>query len=209
MSNHDAFGRLRQIASSNVHVPTQERCELCGAAIGDEHAHLFDKQTRRIVCGCRACSLLFGENSGGRYGAIPARVRLLAGSSFGGAEWNALGIPINMAFFCRTESTVSAFYPSPAGATQCLLDLSAWHEIAARNPELENLQPHVEALLVNRITDPPESFIVPIDRCYRLVGLIRGKWRGFSGGGDMWQSIGEFFLTLRKEAGQTERIVRC
>jgi hypothetical protein len=42
-----------------------------------------------------------------------------------------------------------------------------------------------------------EYFVVPIDVCYRLVGLIRIHWRGLSGGTEVWQEIGKFFTELR------------
>ena len=42
---------------------------------------------------------------------------------------------------------------------------------------LKNMEPDVEALLVNRIGHArawtSEYFLVPIDQCYKLVGLIR------------------------------------
>jgi hypothetical protein len=41
---------------------------------------------------------------------------------------------------------------------------------------------------------------VPIDACYRLVGLIRLHWKGLSGGNEVWQEIGSFFAGLRSQA---------
>ncbi len=32
----------------------------------------------------------------------------------------------------------------------------------------------------------PESYILPIDECFRLVGLIRLHWKGLSGGTEVW-----------------------
>ena len=59
------------------------------------------------------------------------------------------------------------------------------------------MEPDVEALLVNRVTKEHEYYLAPIDQCYKLVGLIRSKWRGFSGGTDVWRAIGEFFISLK------------
>jgi len=97
---------------------------------------------------------------------------------------------------------VRAMYPSPACATESLLDLAAWEEIAAQNVALRRMQPDVEALLVNRIgTDRnpagAEYFLVPIDLCYRLVGTIRMHWHGLSGGAKVWEEINHFFEELR------------
>ena len=36
-----------------------------------------------------------------------------------------------------------------------------------------SLESDAEALIVNRIAEPPEYAIAPIDECYRLVGLIK------------------------------------
>jgi hypothetical protein len=93
-------------------------------------------------------------------------------------------------------------YPSPAGATESLLPLEAWSSIVQANPALNHLEPDVEALLVNRVgqsrgSAAAEYYIVPIDTCYKLVGLIRLHWRGLSGGTEVWQEISNFFAELR------------
>jgi Family of unknown function (DUF5947) len=62
---------------------------------------------------------------------------------------------------------------------------------------LRDLQPDVEALLVNRTKGCREYYRVPIDRCYLLVGLIRTHWRGLSGGSEAWDAIDGFFARLR------------
>ena len=59
------------------------------------------------------------------------------------------------------------------GATESLLELDAWRELEAANPVLATLEPDVEALLVNRARGARRHWIVPIDDCYALVGLIR------------------------------------
>ncbi len=76
---------------------------------------------------------------------------------------------------------VVAFYPSPAGATESELDLDAWEALVARNPVLEQLEPDAEALVVNRLSEPHQYAIAPIDDCYALVGLIKSRWEGISG----------------------------
>jgi hypothetical protein len=59
----------------------------------------------------------------------------------------------------------------------------------------------VEALIV-RMPDrtsgpgPPASFLVPIDRCYELVGALRLVWRGFDGGQDARTLLDGFFAEL-------------
>jgi hypothetical protein len=99
---------------------------------------------------------------------------------------------------------------------------------------LAELEPDVEALLVNRTglvsrretqegldrsvqTDERakparpddgtasgasvhEHWLVPVDRCYALVGLIKTRWKGLAGGQEVWEELGEFFEGLRREA---------
>ncbi len=98
-----------------------------------------------------------------------------------------------------------ALYPSPAGAVESLLSLDAWNEIVQENAILSQLQPDIEALLVNRVGhahewSAAEYFIAPIDECYKLVGLIRANWKGLSGGAEVWAEIGRFFSALRAQA---------
>lgn len=117
-------------------------------------------------------------------------------------------LPINLAFFFRDSAAerVIAMYPSPAGATESLLNLESWAEITSHNPKLRALQDDVEALLVNRMGAANDYFIVPIDECYRLVGLIRRHWRGLSGGTEVCKEMREFFAKLRSRCGQLETL---
>ncbi len=60
---------------------------------------------------------------------------------------------------------------------------------------LNQFEPDVEALLVNRLSSP-RYYRAPIDQCFRLVGIIRTHWRGLSGGQEVWQEIDRFFGEL-------------
>jgi hypothetical protein len=145
---------------------------------------------------------LFGSQAAAHYRRIPRDVRMLADFVLTDAQWEALAIPINMAYFCLAGSSSSptVFYPSPAGATESLLAIDSWQEIVADNPAVRRMQPDVECLLVNRVTSPHRYFLTPIDECYRLVGMIRSKWRGFSGGTEVWKDIGIFFISLENRS---------
>jgi len=200
-----AFESLRQFARK----PRRrvEECELCSAELRSEHPHLIELTQRKLLCACDACALLFSGRAGTKYKRVPRDVRLLANFRMTDAEWEGLLIPINLAFFFQNSqhSRVSALYPSPAGATESLLPLETWSAIVQSNPALSELEPDVEALLVNRVghsreSAPAEYYIVPIDACYKLVGLIRIHWRGLSGGTEVWQEIGAFFAQLRAQA---------
>ncbi len=195
-----AFENLRRVSRSRN--PAAERCELCSAELAPLHCHLLAPQSRVVVCSCDACVVLFTMQQGQNYRRIPRLIRFLGGFVLSDAQWEALNIPINLAFFCRsgTPPRPTAFYPSPAGSVESLLDLESWNEITAKNLGLSKMEDEVEALLINRTTIPHSHYLVPIDECYRLVGLIRTQWRGFSGGKDMWQSIANFFVSLKERA---------
>ncbi|HZD32027.1 MAG TPA: DUF5947 family protein [Candidatus Angelobacter sp.] len=199
------FETLRRVARRPKE--RTEQCELCNVGLHSDHPHLIEVTKRKLLCACDACALLFSGQAGTKFKRVPRNVRLMADFQMTDAEWDGLLIPINLAFFCENslESRVSALYPSPAGATESLLPLEAWANIVQANPALNHLQSDVEALLVNRVghargVTPAEYYVVPIDACYRLVGLIRIHWRGLSGGTEVWQEIGKFFAGLRSQA---------
>ena len=62
---------------------------------------------------------------------------------------------------------------------------------------LASLEPDVEALVVNRIADPPQHAIVPIDRAYELVGVIKASWEGISGGAATERAVEGYFAALK------------
>ena len=103
-------------------------------------------------------------------------------------------------YFSTPAERVVAYYPSPMGAVESLLAMDTWREIEANNPVLATIEPDVEALLVNRACDARQHFLVPIDDCYRLVGLIRVNWKGLSGAHEVWQEIAAFFAHLQERA---------
>lgn len=175
-----------------------ERCDMCSIALGPGHPHLVEPATRRLVCACQACAILFSGAAETKYRRVPTDVRSLLNFAMTDAQWDGLMIPINMAFFFQSSATgkVIVLYPSPAGATESLLSLDSWEEIVKCNPVLRELQPDTEALLVNRVGKSSLYFIVPIDQCYRLVGLIRTKWKGLAGGTEVWDAINSFFVEL-------------
>jgi hypothetical protein len=181
-----------------------ERCELCAKPLEGEHPHLVDTVARRIVCSCGTCAMLFERQGTSRYRRIPRDIIQFEDfvMNDADADWNALGIPIGLAFFFFSSPAgkVIAMYPSPAGATEAVLSDPAWNEIAQRHPRLQQLQPDVEALLVNRLQAPAQSYIVPIDRCYELTGTIRKHWSGFSGGEELWQKVDQFFQRLDQQS---------
>jgi hypothetical protein len=186
-----------------------ERCELCGAAIAPAHRHLLDLAQRELMCSCQACSVLFASPaaSAGHYRLVPDRRLRIDDLELSDVAWAELRLPVEMAFFFRnsSEDRVQAFYPSPMGPTESLLGLEAWAGLERANPVLATLEPDVEALLVNRVRGARGHWIVPIDECYALVGLIRTRWRGFTGGEEVWQEIDGFFRELDAKSAPSRR----
>jgi Family of unknown function (DUF5947) len=195
-----AFAALRQFVRKP---PAVECCEMCSAALPAEHQHLIDPAARKLVCSCDACAILFSTQSATKYRRVPRRIRCLPEFRMTDAQWDGLMVPIEMAFFFKNGSTgkVTAFYPGPAGATESLLSLEAWRDIELENPALLAMQPDVEALLANRVGAAhgvaAQYYMVPIDECYKLVGLIRLHWHGLSGGTEVWREVGKFFSSLK------------
>lgn len=209
----DGFSALRQFARRQRPL---ERCELCGFGLRPDHPHLIELAQRKLVCTCEACAILF-SGQGVKFKRVPRRVLSLPKFHLTDAEWSGLMVPINMAFFFRSslEQRVVAMYPSPAGAMESLLALESWNDIAERNPILGSMESDVEALMVNRLGysrgySEPEYYLLPVDECYKLVGLIRMHWKGLSGGAEVWKELGHFFEALKTrstavgEAGNQE-----
>jgi hypothetical protein len=188
-----------------------EVCELCSRELAGVHQHLLDPVSRKLICACDACSILFSGQ--GKYKRVPRRVRYLADFQMTDSQWDGLMMPINMAFFFRStpQKRVIALYPSPAGATESLLSFDTWDEIEIQNPVLLEMEADVEALLVNRIGHSrgfagPEYYLLPIDECFKLVGLIRSRWQGLSGGAEVWAQIGQFFGDLKSRSPRAREI---
>ncbi len=185
-----------------------ERCDICRATIPDDHRHMLHLVERRIVCTCEACWALYSGEPEYR----PTGMRTIWLDEFECPEetWAAFQIPIGLAFFMRSTvtETVVAFYPSPAGATESELTLEAWDALVAGNPVLEQLESDAEALVVNRMSDPAQYAIVPIDQCYALVGLIKSRWEGISGGSAIEEAVPQFFTSIRRHAVNASEALR-
>ena len=194
---YDVLARIR--ANRTAPQPAGERCEMCSESIADEHQHVVNVEGRQLMCVCRGCYLLFTDTDAAlRYRAIPDRYLTVPDFALDRREWEALQIPVGLAFFFRNSALgrTVAFYPGPAGATESELDLTAWDNIRDADPRVDMLADDTEALIV-RVpeveTEAPECFLVPIDACYEFVGRLRMLWHGFDGGQQVRLFITEFF----------------
>jgi hypothetical protein len=205
----DILARIR--AGRAAPQPAGERCEMCAEAIADQHQHVVNLEGRQLMCVCRGCYLLFTDTQAElRYRAIPDRFLTFPQFALDRRAWEALQIPVGLAFFFynSTLGRTVAFYPGPAGATESELDLQAWNGIRAADPRVDATAPDTEALLVrvpDDQTDSPRAYLVPIDACYEFVGRLRMMWRGFDGGQDVRKYMAEFFAQLDERARVVDR----
>jgi hypothetical protein len=202
---------LARVRASRPAAGDQDRCEMCAADIGEQHQHVVDLVGRGLMCTCRPCYLLFtAESAELRYRAVPDRYRSLPDFALFAGQWDELEIPVGLAFFFTNsvQGRTVAFYPGPAGATESELPLGAWDRIVDANPAIGSLAPDVEALIVrmpDRSRSAAEAHLVPIDRCYELVGLLRTAWRGFDGGQEARALLDAFFADLTARGAPDRR----
>jgi hypothetical protein len=181
-----------------------ERCDLCAAALVEEHQHLLEPANRKISCACDACAVLFSGQADRRYRRVPRRIESWPQFVMDDLQWESLGVPISLAFFffSTPQQQIVAVYPSPGGATESTIPAEAWEPVAADNPALAKLEPDVEALLVNRMRGARAYYRVPIDECFKLVGVVRTNWRGLSGGAALWPEVDKFFHHLEARSAK-------
>jgi len=201
----ETIARLRRLGgrrSAAAVAALAERCDLCGTSLPDDHRHMLQTDERRILCVCEPCLAM----RAGEPGLRPTGIRTVPLDAFDLDDelWAAFAVPIGLAFFLRSSASgaVVALYPSPAGATESELPLEAWDELVARNPVLRTLETDIEVLVVNRLVPPPRFAIVPVDRCYELVGTIKATWTGISGGTAVEDAVTAFFDGLRPRGAQ-------
>lgn len=222
---YEVLARIR--ATKRPAQPVGERCEMCAEQIADDHQHVVNVAARQLMCTCRGCYLLFSDpHAKLRYRAVPERYLTFSDFTIDRCAWEALQIPVGLAFFFHNsdmDKTV-AFYPGPAGATESELDLDAWNTISGTDTRqldaplasaaLSMLADDVEALLVRvpdrdhadpEVNAAAECYLVPIDACYEFVGRLRMLWRGFDGGQEVREFVDEFFdrINARSKVANT------
>lgn len=203
------LGALARFARRSARrAPEEPRCDLCAVRIGERHRHVVDRQERRLACSCRACALLFTQPgaAGGRYQTVPERVRIDPDLDLSETGWEELDIPVHLAFFFWSSAAEGwvGFYPSPAGAVEAEISPASWDRALGQSPLSAGALPDVEAILCRgrrgRRSATFECFLVPIDVCYRLVGLVRRHWKGIDGGDEVRGEIEALFGELRSRA---------
>lgn len=181
--------------------PQLERCELCAVAVPEDHRHLVDTDKRALVCVCAPCAVLMEQpGAAGRFRTVPARYLTDPAHRLDESAWDALQIPVGVAFLFRNAALdrLVALYPSPAGATESELEPATWTEVLGGSRLAELLEPDVEALLLRRTDGHCQCHLVPIDICYELVGRMRLLWQGFDGGAEARAALEAFFADVAR-----------
>ena len=200
---------LRQLLMRPVSAAVEQRCDLCGEPLADDHRHLVDARARRLLCACGTClAAREGSASGADGGSwlrpVPTSDQHRPFLTIDADQWEALDIPVDLVFFFVNSAAgrAVACYPGPAGVTESVLSLDAWSSLVATNLWIESLAPDVEAVLVRRVNGAYSAVVVPIDRCYALAGLIRTAWSGMRGGDEVHRVIERFFSALVHTCGE-------
>jgi hypothetical protein len=177
------------------------RCEICRTALAGEHRHLVALDERELRCVCRPCGMLFDPAGagGGRLRSVPERY--LSGGPIGDLDWDRLQIPVLPVFLFENSDLgrVVACYPSPNGVTESMLDLDEWTALRDRHPLLGLPVPDVEAIFVARAA-AIEAYLVPIDVCFAVAGMVRLNWRGPDGGETVRRGMAELLADLRTKS---------
>ena len=175
-------------------------CNFCGRTLSPDHRHLVDLSLMKFMCTCEMCMVTLAESS--TYKPLPQRSLELINFNLSDALWSDFLIPVNMAFFVLSSARngAVAYYPAPTGATESKLKMEAWDKLVLLNPVLNDLAPDLEALLINRLDEQGQYYLVPIDSCYRLIGMIRVAWKGIFGGKEVNDIIRKFFIELKSKS---------
>ena len=190
----------RRAAAESVAV--QERCELCGAPIparapsparpGDARAALRVPPVQPAVRPRR-----------GRRRPLPAGARPAAAPGRLRARRRRLGRAATSPSTWRSSSTtpragrVVAFYPGPMGATESLLELRAWTRAGGAEPGAARAaSPTWRRCSSTGARGAPRSLAGPDRRVLFAGGPDPHRWRGFTGGREVWEKIGQFFEQL-------------
>lgn len=194
---------VRRASDSPRRPRDEERCDMCGETLFGEHRHVVDVRSNEFMCACQPCSLLFDRDAagGGHFRLVRDR-RVLVDADFDDPVWHRLGVPVGLAFFVPHGAgvDVQAVYPGPAGPTESTVEPGDWADLVSTQPDLADVEPDVEAVLVRRMRDVNECWVLPVDDCYRLVAVLRTHWQGFNGGDEVWDELAAFFDDLRAKA---------
>ena len=173
------------------------------SSLAEDHRHLLDLEERRIVCVCPNCwSMRSGDASSGRRLAHA----WLDDFELSDELWAAFQIPIGLAFFMRSRRPAgSSAVPEPGGRHRVRARPRAWDRARGGQPGARAARARRRGADRQPPARPAAYAIAPIDRCYRLVGIIKANWEGISGGARSRRRRRRFFDDLRAAARDERR----
>ena len=174
--------RLGTEAAANGSAGPEERCDVCGVEIPDEHEHLLHLGDRRILCVCATCWAQRSADPELR----PTGTRVVwldassSRTSSGPASRSRSGWPSSCAA------------PRWAGWWRCTRAPPAPPSPSSSSTPGTSSAPSIRSSTRSSRTprhssstaspSQPRYVIAPIDECYGLVGAIKVSWEGISGG---------------------------
>jgi hypothetical protein len=179
------------------------RCELCSAALDERHAHLFDPQSRQLSCACIACGLLFPAGSGAARAQrlhVEPRVVPLPDLQLSDQDWHMLDVPVRLVllFPSAQHERLFASYPNPQGSVDARLPIAAWHALVRAHPQLNGLEPELDALVLDGRSEPGAGCRVSIDIAHALLGRLRAPASGAGRKHAGWQAFEQALLRLQR-----------
>ncbi|OLZ11328.1 DUF5947 family protein [Sulfobacillus thermosulfidooxidans] len=179
----------------------EDVCEVCNRLIPQTgHRHLLRLQTGQVVCACQHCALLFDAPGQSQYQSIPTRIISLGRAMLDMEFWDRISSPVHLVGIVkRRGGQAEIFYPSPAGAVSGG-PISREFLTLPLQEALDTMSDEVEVLLFADLSGMTEGFLIPLDRFYELIGLLRLNWQGLSGGNDVSRRIRQFFDQLARQA---------
>ena len=157
--------------------PAVERCELCASPLREPHEHLLEPNTRQLLCACADCGVLFRAELAAKYRRVRPCATPLRDVQLDEEQWTALDVPVRLVFLVPSvvHERVFALYPNAIGFTEGVIPKLAWRALVNAYPMLERIEPEVQGLLVDGLSDRCQCYQLSIDTCHRVVRLIRGK----------------------------------
>ena len=206
--NRRSFALHRFIRTPETTRSTAQQCEMCAAPLAGVQRHLLDLAHHTFLSICTACAQAFGPRgvNAGLYRLIPTRHLALLDFQATDDLWTGPVKGICLLRNSETGSVLAVYLDSP-GVRESVFDRDRWQTLRTANPLLESLEPDVETLLLQRIGPAPSAYIVPIDTCVRLIGLLEDHRRKQVGKQEIWRAVGAFFVDLQASASPAVTIV--
>ena len=175
------FSAFRHLVRKRV---PEESCDLCSAPLDSKACPPSRRRATQVMCACTPCAVLFTDSMTRFRGISSADVRHLPDCCLTHEDLGGVGYS-DQSCFCvsfQRDRADDCLISKPWGRNRASLPADVWEEIVTHEPRLAKMQDDVQAFLVNRLAEPYQYYMAPIDKCFELVGTVRLYWKGFTGG---------------------------